>query len=169
MCVRVPLPHQPLLTFCSPHPSPLRHSQSRKEGRERSATGPDEKAHCTLMKQLPGGQTHYRRLMIWFNHVDKIRGQDLSLPLQNAAGLKGWEEPSMSGCPRHICSSTESQSVYVYMPTMCSKSHLFWNLFLSCHYPAIKAAEVWAWLRNPSPLSGWKLSFNELCSALPGH
>lgn len=44
-----PSPLQPHLTFCSPHPSPLRCRQSGREdeGKERRATGPDEKAHCT--------------------------------------------------------------------------------------------------------------------------
>lgn len=57
-------------------PSPLTlETPPEKEGRDHRATKPDEKAHYTLMKQLPSGQTHYHRLMIWFNYLDKIRGR----------------------------------------------------------------------------------------------
>lgn len=66
-----PTHQQPDLLFLSPLTLEI---QPEKEGRDHRATKPDEKAHYTLMKQLPSGPTHYHRLMIWFNYLGKIRG-----------------------------------------------------------------------------------------------
>lgn len=113
------------------------------------------------------------------NNLIQLRGRNKrtghSLPRQNAVGLKGFGYNSHNGRILIMCNSTKDEMklrlewVYVYMQAMCSKSHLLWDLLLPSYCPAIKAAKVWACLCNPSPLFGWKLGFNELCSAPPAH
>lgn len=137
----------------APHPWDTARG-AEKEGREGRATGPDEEAHCPLMKQLPSGQTHYHRLMIWFNYVDKIGGRTFAA-LSECWGVKRLrlqihttEESSQlltswSETARNVCLCLHAGHVQ-----------------RDCYCPAIKAAEVWLRLHNPSPLSGWKVSLN---------
>lgn len=156
---------QPDLLFSSPVTLETQPEEQRRK--EEKAEQPDlmRKHIAPPMKQLPSGRTHYHRLMIWFNYVDKTGGRTFGA-LSECLGVKRLRLQLNRGIISVLSQLLTSWSETAHNVCLCLHAgHVQWD----CYCPAIKAAEVWFRLHNPSPLSGWKVSLNELSSAPPGY